>query len=427
MSFPFPFARALLGSLILATAPAVAVQADDGRLTLVEALSRVSADNPRLAAGERSVRAADALREQAGLRPLPMLDVSLENFGGTGPLGGFDSAEATVQASQVIERGGKRAGRVALADREHAAADAAWRADLLEARAVTAATFVKVLAATERLELARAQHRLAEEAVADAVARVRAGAASAADEARAKVALALTGSALARDEAALNAARTELAARWGGEPAEVAAVSGALSTPTDLPEPAALLERLAAHPRLAWRRAEIEGRRAGLKLEQARSFGDITVGAGVRFFRDGRDTALVAGFSVPLPVRGINQGNIRAARETLAGAERTAEADERDLRVAFGAAWGELTAARAAAVRLREEALPAAEQAHDLLRRAYERGEVALLEVLDVRRTLAGVRREIVDAEAAAATALVSVDALTDASFPLTQKLISAR
>lgn len=427
MSFPFPYVRAVLGLLILATARAIAAQADDGGLTLAEALARVSAGNPRLAAGERSVRAADALREQAGLRPLPTLDVSLENFAGTGPVGGFDSAEATVQASQLIERGDKRAGRVALADRGHEAADAAWRVDLLEARAATATAFVDVLVANERLDLARAQLGLAEQGVADATARVTAGAASAADEARAKVALALARLTVGREEAALSAARAALAARWGGGPEEVVTVSGSLSTPAELPEPSALLERLAGHPRLALRHAEVEGRRAGLKLEQARSSGDITVGAGLRFFRDGRDAALVAGFSVPLPVRGINQGNIRAARETLAGAERMIEADELDLRVTFGAAWGELQAARAAAARLLGEALPAAQQADDLLQRAYGQGEVALLEVLDARRTLAGVRREIVDAEAAAAIALVRVDALTDPSFQLTQKLISAR
>ncbi|MFH1498342.1 MAG: hypothetical protein ABII82_11000, partial [Verrucomicrobiota bacterium] len=104
MSLSTFLTRAALGSLLAVAA----VRADDSALTLAEALSRATADNPRLAARAWSVRSAEALREQAGQRPLPTLDVSVENFAGTGPLGGFDSAEATVQASQVVERGDKR-------------------------------------------------------------------------------------------------------------------------------------------------------------------------------------------------------------------------------------------------------------------------------------------------------------------------------
>ncbi|MFH1496981.1 MAG: TolC family protein, partial [Verrucomicrobiota bacterium] len=237
----------------------------------------------------------------------------------------------------------------------------------------------------------------------------------------------LARSAVTRDEAALANARAALAAHWGGEAADIGALTGSLSVPDTLPEAPALLAGLADHPRLASRRAEIEGRRAGLRLEQARAAGDITVGAGVRFFRDGRDAALVAGFSVPLPVRDPNRGNIRAARETLNGAEQLARADEIDLRLEFGAAWRELQAARDTALDLRRHALPAAVRAHELLSRAHAQGEAALFEVLDARRALASVRRELVDAEAACAAALVRVDALTDPSFPLTNQSLSRR
>lgn len=426
MSFFHPLAGAALGSLLIVAVHAAAPAEDPG-LTLTEALARVSDGDPRLAARAWSVRAADALREQAGLRPLPTLGVEIENFAGTGPLGGFDSAEATVQASQTLERGDKRARREALASREHETARSLWSADLADARAATALAFVEVLSARERLRLAREQLDLARDGAADARARVKAAAASAADEARAEVALALAKSVVTRAEASLANARAALAARWGSRPEEIGELVGALSVPDALPEPADLMPRLADHPRLAWRRAGIEGGRAELRLEQARAAGDITVGGGVKFFRDGRDAALVAGFSLPLPVRHPNQGAIRAARENLAGAEQLALADELDLRVELGAAWRELQAARDAALGLRRDALPAATRAHDLLRGAHERGEAALFEVLDARAALASVHRELVDAEAACAAAAVRVDALTDQSFPLTRELLSDR
>lgn len=419
-------ARALAGSLIVLAAQAVAMPGESG-LTFGEALARATSGNPQLAAQARSVSAADALREQAALRPVPTLDVALENFAGSGPFGGVDSIEATVQASQLIERGGKLASRVTLAGREHAAADASWQADVAEVRAAVAQAFVATLAARERLALARDEVHLAEQALAQSMARAQAGDGSLADTARAKVAVVLVRSMAVREEAALDNSLAVLAAHWGPGAGAVAEVAGRLSVPESLPELPALMAMVPNHPRLAVRRAEAEARRAGLRLEQSRSASDVTVSGGLRFFRDGRDTALVAGFSMPLPVRNLNSGNIRAARENLTGAERAVEGDEIALRAELGVAWRELQAARAAASALRREALPEAGRAHDLLRRARERGEATSLELLDARRMLADVRRELVAAEAACVSALVRVDALTDPTFPLTNQLLSVR
>ena len=47
--------------------------------------------------------------------PNPALSVELENIGGTGPIAkGARAAEATIQLSQLIELGGKRASAFAL-------------------------------------------------------------------------------------------------------------------------------------------------------------------------------------------------------------------------------------------------------------------------------------------------------------------------
>ena len=74
--------------------------------------------------GGRSINLAMSVRgwkaiEQAGLRPNPTLDVTLENFLGTGKLQGTRQLETTVQTNQIIERGGKREKRIALAGRGH--------------------------------------------------------------------------------------------------------------------------------------------------------------------------------------------------------------------------------------------------------------------------------------------------------------------
>jgi cobalt-zinc-cadmium efflux system outer membrane protein len=202
-------------------------------------------------------------------------------------------------------------------------------------------------------------------------------------------------------------------------------VGGSLRLPETLPSRDALSARLAGHPRVEWQQSVMAGRRAALDLAQAHTVQDVSIGGGVRFLRAGTDAALVAGVSIPLPVLNRNQGNIRAARETLAGAEQGLRAVEVDLRTAFTAAWQELAAAHKAARTLTKQALPATEDAYHAVRHAYEQGQLPLIDVLDAQRALVAIRREILDAESAYAAAQARLDALTDPSFGTVSALLS--
>jgi outer membrane protein, heavy metal efflux system len=70
--------------------------------------------------------------------------------------------------------------------------------------------------------------------------------------------------------------------------------------------------------------------------------------------------------------------------------------------------------------------LPAAEEAHTAVRRAYAAGSLPLSEVIDAQRTLVAIRREILAAEIDYATALVRTEALSDPAFPATRALLSS-
>ncbi len=415
------FALFLSLSIALLLAPTPPLRAADS-LTLAQTLVLTTERHPALAAHASHERAATALIEQAAVRPQPTLEASLENLLGTGHLQGLRSLEATVQASQTFERGGKRDKRVTLATREHATTVselAARRTDLL---AITAAAYVHAVAAQQRLALAAEPVRLARETLALIDSRVRAGAASSLDLARARTALISAETDSTRAAAVLASARTALAATWGGTPADLPAAvpTGTLRTTDTLPAEAPLRARLAGHPRLALHTALIAARRASLDLAQAQSTADVTASAGVRFLRDGTDAGFVAGFSLPIPDRHRNQGNIRAARETLAGTEHSLRAVESELRANFTAAWQDLAAAHALAQQLRREALPAAAVSHDAVRRAYATGSIPFTDILDAERSLVALRREILAADTDYATALVRLEALTDPTFALT-------
>ncbi len=418
--------RPLAGlALLLIAVGAQAQESAPPPLRLDEALRRAAERNPALIAQAYRERAAEAIIEQAGLRPNPTLDLSLENFAGTGRVQGVRGLETTVQASQIFERGGKREKRVALAGRERETAAKEFTVRRSEVLALTADAYLVTLAAQQRLTLAAEPLKLARETLAAVEFRVKAGASSPAESARARAGLAAARAEFARAEAGLAAARAVLAATWGGTPDEVTNVAGTLQVPAAPPAREAFLAKLATHPRLDLQQSVIAGRRAALELEQARAMQDISAHGGVRLLREGSAAGLVAGVSVPLPIRNKNQGNIRAARETLAGAEQDARTVEVGLRAAFTAAWQDLVAAHTAAQSLRRDALPATEEAYATVRHAYEQGQLPLIDVLDAQRTLIALRKDLLDAESAYAAALARAEALTDTAFPTVSTLIS--
>jgi len=412
-------------ALAAGVAAACAQEAPPSPLTLSQSLALAASRHPALAARAFGERAAEGLIEQAGMRPNPTLEFGAEHVLGTGRIQGVRSLEATVQASQTWERGGKRDKRVALASRGRDTAAREFAVHRAEILAATAQAFVATVAAQHRLTLTAEPLQLAREIVAAVATRVQAGAASSVESARARAALAAAQADVARSEAALAAARAALAASWGDHAAPTPLAAGRIRLPDALPPEAALRARLADHPRLALQAAIIAGRRATLELEQAQTVADVTASGGARFLRDGSDAGLVASVSVPLPNRRRNQGSIRAAREALAGAEHQTRAIEAELQAAFTTAWLDLQAAHAAAVRLRRDALPATVEAFQATRRAYEAGGGSLLDVLDAQRALTALQREIAEAELSCAFALVRTEALIDPKFPTTAALLA--
>ena len=72
-------------------------------------LLRQSIGAPRLAEAVAQLRRAEGIALQARARPNPTIGVLTENAGGSSPYQRFDRAETTLQYSQPIELGGKRA------------------------------------------------------------------------------------------------------------------------------------------------------------------------------------------------------------------------------------------------------------------------------------------------------------------------------
>ena len=378
-------------------------------LDLRSALALALRFNPGLSSASREREASDAAVLQAGAWPNPVFDAQVEDLR-------RGNRTTTLQLSQPIELGGKRAARVTAAERARDQAASALLARRSELRASAITLFFEVLAAQERLRLAQDSVGLAEAATRAAANRVAAGKVSPLEESRARVAEAGIRVELLQAEGALRSARQQLAALWSNPNPRFTQADGALDR---LPADAAadVVGRLSAAPVLRQARLEVERRRALSELEQARRVPDVTVSLGAKRvpadegMGSGRNQVVV-GLSVPLPIFDTNRGNVaealsreEKARDELAAAELQLGAD-------VAQATERLRSARATALTLQRDALPGAEAAYKAAARGFELGKFSFLEALDAQRTLFQVRNQHLLAVADAHRAAAELDRL---------------
>ncbi len=152
-----PYLRSAVVAVALSSSAVVHGQA----LTLEDAIARAIASSPQGAATVARADALTAARAGADTRPAASVDVLAENFG----VGGDDlnrQIQIGATYSQRIERGGKRAARVAAADADLDVA----RAEAVVRRLDTATTvqrlFVEVQGAEAAIGIARERVAIAE-------------------------------------------------------------------------------------------------------------------------------------------------------------------------------------------------------------------------------------------------------------------------
>jgi len=368
-------------------------------LTLRDAINLALLRNPELAAFSKEMRALEGVTLQAGLLRNPELSVNVENIGNIQKLSGDINAPesivqevvqqvTTIRIGQLIELGGKRAARVnaALLGEELAARD--YESRRIELMARVANVFTEVLAGQERLKLAAETRQLAQNVVDTVILRVQAGKVPPIEETRAKVGLSTARIEWEQAQRDLVSARKRLALMWDSDAPQFDKALGVLETSIVPPDFQVLQERVLENPLALRAMKNIEHRKALLEVEQTRRIPNLTVNAGVvNYALVGGNTA-IASVMVPLPLFDRNQGNLKEAHQRVGKAEDEQTMLELRLKTelaqsyeALSAAWNEITI-------LRDEILPGAKSAFNVMRRGYELGKFGLLELLDAQRVL---------------------------------------
>jgi len=374
-------------------------------LTLSVALKRAFGASPELGVARLEREAAQGAVMQGQARPNPVASYAVE-----------DTRQATrtttLQLSQPIELGGKRAARINAAERGRDIAAAELAAREAEVRADVTGHFFGVVAAQEGVRLAQDSVELARHASDAAAKRVQAGKVSPVEETRSRVAQANARLELSKAQSELGVARQRLAASWGDPEPRFSQAQGSVDDLPELISLDALQARLASSPNLQRAQFEIERRQALVDLERARRMPDVTVSLGIK--RDeqfGRNQALI-GVSFPIPVFDSNRGNLVEALKRQDKAQDEHAALQNRLNSEAFEARERLRSAREQAQTLSRDVLPGAQSAYEAAGKGFQLGKFNFLDVLDAQRTLFQARSQYLRALADAHRAVADVERL---------------
>lgn len=376
-----------------------------GRVSVDEAVARALGTNPAIGASRQSILAAEAGRIQAGVRPLDQLLVDVENPVSTN--GVLRDTELTVALARTLERGGKRAARIALAEREIDVAEASALVRRLDLAQSVERAFVEALIADARTVAAASQLEIEKVLASEAERRVagykdplfvrtRAGARVTEAEVN-----------LRQAEAVRDGAYAALAVRIGAEPRALRLDEAGFLRPPAI-DPASV-----ARAEMELAAAEVARADALVALERARSTRDYTVRGGVRLARASNSVGVVGGVAIPLGAGRANRGNVERALAERERVRLDAEALRLERTRQIAALRAKAEAARAEARAIETDVLPRLERALNEVREGYNRGGFGFDDIQDQARALFEARGRMVDALVRHHETRVELDRLT--------------
>ena len=372
-------------------------------LTLEQALRRAEEANPGLQATQAGRLAArgEELEASALFHRNPELTLGATRRRAPG-LDGSDTtfSESAITLSQSLELGGQPGYRRAAANHSSQAVEAEVADAWVRLRAEVELAFDKVLLLQRRLDAIRRTAAVVDQAATAVGKRVSEGEDSRLDGNLASVEAGRIHAEVQAVEEQLTAARANLATLLQLPPSEVPEVLGDLSK--DLPRYRLedLLTRAAARPGLAALGAREAAAQSRLELERAARVPDLTVGLGAT--REGppglRENAATLTFSLPLPLFQHNDAAIGRAMTERDRAVIERRAATRDSEARVRAQWERTRSLEARLGRLRDAVLPKLEQNELLSTKAYDAGEIGVVQLLLVTRQVLDARRDYLDA-----------------------------
>lgn len=403
--------------LLILWAPARA-QDHSNALALPAAITLTLDENPALKVFAFRRQALAGERETANLRPGRELDFEAEDFAGTGDARSFKGTEFGVSISSVIEIGGKRDARVNVADIRYQQLEAQREVEALELLGEVTQRFVMVLAAQSRVTIAEETAQLTEEAFAEVTTLSAAGVAPLADVKRAEAAAAQARLTASAEQRQFDYLKVALASMWGESTPCFDSVEGNLFEFGDAVAFEQLFAKVEQNPAIQIFATEERLRAAELRLARTQGSMDIRWSVGVRRLQESNDTALTAGFSIPMFPASRNRGAISAASAARNEVFVRQEVALLNMHTQLFNAYSNREQALLTVRSLQNDIIPALAAALEETQQAYQRGRYRYLDYLTAREDWVSARRALIDAAAATLSYGAEIEQLT--AEPLT-------
>src|SRR5581483_9543397 len=400
-----------------AAAPA---QVQPEEVTIDQAVREAVSRNLGLLAERYNLSVAEARIVTARLRPNPVLSVGLDYQDVLGT--GFNlrnaagPPEANVRVDFVLERGGKRARRIDVAENGREVA----RYQLLDAtRSLVLdvqSAFVDVLLAKDNLNLARENLKAFESIVEVNSARVKAGDLAKVELVRTRVAALQFRNAVRQAESRVQIARNRLQTLMGRTVfSPLFDVTGTLRRDAETPTLQGVEEQaLKLRPDLIALSRDQARSLAELRLQLAQGKVDYTVGTQYhRQYDTAHGNAMGFFFSAPLPVFNRNQGEIERARQEQAQILARIRALQAEIRSEVRAAYVQYTTSRDLLHSIETDMLDQARDVRQTTEYSYRRGEASFVEFLDAQRAFNDTMQSYNEARAEYARSLYVIDSIS--------------
>lgn len=392
--------------------------AETGPLTLAVAVDRALQASPALQAAALELDIATGQREWDALKPPVWMALQLEDFAGSGNFNGIDQLQATLGVRRRFEGGGKAELRGTRGTRRVDLAGVDLTITRLDVVATVERLFFDVLAAQANEETAKAARDIAQQTWDIVNQRVAVGRSSDAELNTASVRKARGRLLVEGARHRATVARMRMASVWGDRSPDFRAVAGDILRVPKIPLLADLERRLEQNPEI--RRLETEGELASAeqRLAAAQAKPDWLLGAGVRYFEQSSDAALVATLDVPFGQKKRAQPLGQAAAARVSQVPYEIEQRRRELLAIVISLHAEIAHSNHVLTAIRDEMLPQAIAALDLYRDGFERGGYTLLELTESQNLALRLRQELVDTATELHLLRIELERLTGA--PLT-------
>ena len=402
-------------------------------VTAEQLLEQAVANNREIAAIRGRIAEAKGQLRQAGVRPAPTLEAS----GASGrPLRTQGEETISASVSQQFETAGKRAKRVRVAEHGIGLAEAELAERVATLKRDIRVAFAEALADQEKLRVRGGLLQLLRDSLRLTEARVSEGDAARLEADLIRVEISRIEAQQAAASGEVEADLVELQRLVGTDAARPISLPHLIEPTQSLDSAELLKTAFVQRPDLLMARLIERQASASVELAEADAKPDITISAGYshetgRFddqlglspsgapvqLRD-VDNILSVGVSIPLTGRRRNLGNIEAASARAASARLRREALERSIPAEINAALRRYDALRRSVTLTRDGVLTPSERNLDIIRQAYNLGQLRLLDVLNEQRRLLETRISYVDSVAELRRALAEVELAVGGTLP---------